>query len=91
MIHSVIQALRLVRPVRVFRHFGLIGSIGAACSLFGILMFNFCIWQKLTGAHNDLYGRPMFLLSVMLLVLGTQIIAVEVALRIAKCVHRWIR
>jgi len=57
-----------LKPLRFF------GSIGAACSLLGAVMFGYCVWQKLTGDQEGLYGRPVFLISVMLLVLGVQVI-----------------
>ena len=57
-----------LKPLRFF------GSVGAACSFLGAAMLAVVVYQKLTGDNEGLYGRPAFLLAVMLLVLGVQII-----------------
>jgi hypothetical protein len=57
-----------LKPLRFF------GSVGAVCSLLGGSMLTVMIWQKLTGDNEGLWGRPLFLIAIMLLVVGIQII-----------------
>lgn len=57
-----------LKPLRFF------GSIGALCSFLGAVMLGYVVWQKLTDANQGLYGRPVFLIAIMLLVVGVQII-----------------
>jgi hypothetical protein len=57
-----------LKPLRFF------GSVGALCSFLGALMLGVVVYQRLTGDNEGLYGRPVFLIAVMLLVLGVQII-----------------
>ncbi len=57
-----------LKPLRFF------GSVGALCSFLGLAMMTYVIYQKLTDANAGLYGRPVFLIAITLLVLGVQII-----------------
>ncbi len=57
-----------LKPLRFF------GSVGALCSFLGAAMLAVVIYQKLTQEDAGLYGRPVFLIAIMLLVLGVQII-----------------
>ncbi len=55
------------KPLRFF------GSVGFACCLPGAAILAVLLYQKLAGDHG-LWGRPIFLVGVMLFVLGVQII-----------------
>lgn len=57
-----------LKPLRFF------GSVGALCSFIGAVMLAVVVYQRLTGDKEGLYGRPVFLIAIMLLVLGVQII-----------------
>lgn len=57
-----------LKPLRFF------GSVGAICSLAGSAMLAYIVYQKLTHANEGIYGRPVFLIALMLLVVGVQII-----------------
>ena len=57
-----------LKPLRFF------GSVGAMCSMLGLAMLSVMFWQKFTGDNEGLWGRPAFLIAIMLLVVGVQII-----------------
>ncbi len=57
-----------LKPLRFF------GSVGVLCSFLGAAMLAYVIYQKWTVPNAGLYGRPVFLIAITLLVLGVQII-----------------
>ena len=79
------EQLARLRPLRFF------GSIGAACSVLGTVMLSICIYQKLVGAHESLYGRPLFLTSISLVVQGIQVIGLGLLLEIIARFADWWR
>lgn len=57
-----------LKPLRFF------GTVGALLSALGGFVVTALVLQKLFLPQSELYGRPLFLLGVLLLVLGVQII-----------------
>lgn len=57
-----------LKPLRFF------GSVGAVCSLSGGGILAYVVYQKLTMDNAGLWGRPIFLIAMMMLVVGVQII-----------------
>lgn len=57
-----------LKPLRFF------GTLGALCSLLGGGILATLVVQALLDPSVELYGRPLFLLGVLLVVLGVQII-----------------
>ncbi len=47
--------------------------LGALCALLGASLLALVVYQRLTGDDEGLYGRPVSLLAVTLLVFGVQI------------------
>ncbi len=57
-----------LKPLRFF------GSVGAVFSLLGLGVFLVLLYQKLFLDQEGLWGRPIFLIAITLMVLGVQII-----------------
>ena len=56
------------RPIQVF------GKMGLGCILAGVLSGVYVVYDKI-ARHHDMTGNPLFLLTVLLLVVGTQFIS----------------
>lgn len=57
-----------LKPLRFF------GSVGTLCLLPGLAILAVLFYQRVTGDKEGLWGRPIFLIGITMVVLGVQII-----------------